>query len=163
MSTCVWPSSRSTGRHVSTSCGSRDRPGQQEVTGGTTRRTGPKDAFRVVWAISEFFLILFVFFMTTNHLTGILKLRMYLREATTKRTGPNATTITKTLPHSSHVDVCGHPAGRRVATSALAAVAGTGLDSRKLGEVRRGEWAQTTRNASFEPLVSFFKYYSCFL
>ena len=27
--------------------------------------------------------------MTTNHLTGILKLRMYLRESTTKRTGPN--------------------------------------------------------------------------
>ena len=65
-------------------------------------------------------------------------------------------TITKTLPPSSHVDVCGHPAGRRVATSALAAVAGTGLDSRKLREVRRGERAQTTRNASFGPLVSFF-------
>ena len=27
--------------------------------------------------------------MTTNHLTGILKLRMYLQEAMTKRTGPN--------------------------------------------------------------------------
>ena len=29
--------------------------------------------------------------MTTNHLTGILKLRMYLQEAMTKRTGPNDT------------------------------------------------------------------------
>ena len=66
-----------------------DRPGQQEVTGGTMRRTGPNDAFRVVWAIGEFFLMLFAFFITTNHVTGILKLRMYLREATMKRTGPN--------------------------------------------------------------------------
>ena len=55
----------------------------------TMKRSGPNDAKRVVWAISEFFLILFVFFMTTNHPTGILKLQMYLREATMKRTGPN--------------------------------------------------------------------------
>ena len=27
-----------------------------------TKRTGPNDAFRVVWAIREFFFILFVFF-----------------------------------------------------------------------------------------------------
>ena len=39
--------------------------------------------------ISKFFLILFVFFINANHLTGILNVRMYLREATTKRTGPN--------------------------------------------------------------------------
>ena len=53
------------------------------------KRSGPNVAFRVVWAISKFFSTLFVFFINTNHLTGILNLRMYLREATTKRTGPN--------------------------------------------------------------------------
>ena len=53
------------------------------------KRSGPNDAFHVVWAISKFFSTLFVFFINTNHLTGILNLRMYLREATTKRTGPN--------------------------------------------------------------------------
>ena len=37
----------------------------------------------------NFFKILFAFFKTTNYLTGILKLLMYLREATMKRTGPN--------------------------------------------------------------------------
>ena len=44
---------------------------------------------RIVWAIGKFFINIFAFFITTNHLTGILKLRMYLREATTNRTGPN--------------------------------------------------------------------------
>ena len=65
---------------------------QMYLRGATTKRTkrtGPNDVFRVVWAISKFFFILFVFFINTNHLTGILNLRMYLREATTKRTGPN--------------------------------------------------------------------------
>ena len=53
---------------------------------------GPNDAFRVVWAISEFFLMIIVFIISTNHLTGIddiLKLRMHLRGDTTRRTGPN--------------------------------------------------------------------------
>ena len=44
------------------------------------KRTGP---------LVSFFFILFAFFKTTNYLTGILKLLMYLREATMKRTGPN--------------------------------------------------------------------------
>ena len=35
------------------------------------------------------FIIIIHVFTSTNHLTGILKLRMYLWEATTKRTGPN--------------------------------------------------------------------------
>ena len=46
----------------------------------------------VVWAISKFLLLLFVLFISINNLTGIndlLKLWMYLGEATTKRTGPN--------------------------------------------------------------------------
>ena len=55
----------------------------------TMKRSGPNDVFRVVWAISKIFSTLFVFFINTNHLTGILNLRMYLREATTTRTGPN--------------------------------------------------------------------------
>ena len=73
---------------------------------GTTKRTGPNDAFHVVWAFSEFFILLFVSFISTNYLTGIndiLKIWMYLRGA------------------------------------------------------RRRERAQTTQNASFGPLVSFFK------
>ena len=37
----------------------------------TTKRTGPNDAFRVVWAIREFFLMLCIFFITTNYVTGI--------------------------------------------------------------------------------------------
>ena len=48
--------------------------------------------FETLDSISEFFLILFVFFITTNHVTGILKLQMYLRGAMmkrTKKTGPN--------------------------------------------------------------------------
>ena len=59
-----------------------------------TRRTGPNDANRVVWAISTSFFFSFFscFYIYTNHLigsNGILKLRRYLREVTTKRTGPN--------------------------------------------------------------------------
>ena len=62
---------------------------QMYLREATTKRMGPNDAFRVVWAISKFFFILFVFFINANHLTGILNVRMYLREAMTKRTGPN--------------------------------------------------------------------------
>ena len=52
----------------------------------TTKRTGPNDVFRVVWAISKFFYILFVFFINANHLTGILNVRMYLRERSEEHT-----------------------------------------------------------------------------
>ena len=48
----------------------------REATTKRTKRTGPNDAKRVVWAIGEFFLMLFMFFITTNHVTGILKLQM---------------------------------------------------------------------------------------
>ena len=57
-----------------------------------TRRTGPNDAIRVVWAISTSFVFFFsCFYIYANHLigsNGIIKLRKYLREVTTKRTGP---------------------------------------------------------------------------
>ena len=64
----------------------------------TMKRTGPNDAKRVIWAISKFFNILFVFFITTDHLTGILKLRMYIREATTKRIYLREATMKRTGP-----------------------------------------------------------------
>ena len=58
-----------------------------------TRRTGPNDANRVIWAISTSFFSFFpCFYIYTNHLigsNGIIKLRRYLWEVTTKRTGPN--------------------------------------------------------------------------
>ena len=49
------------------------------------RRMGPNNAKHVIWAISEFFI-------SINNITSIkdiLKLQMYLWEATMKRTGPN--------------------------------------------------------------------------
>ena len=59
----------------------------------TTKRTGPNDMlFHVIWAISKSFFLLFLFSISTNLLTDsndILKLWIYLHEATTKRTGPN--------------------------------------------------------------------------
>ena len=51
------------------------------------RRMGPNNAKHVIWAISEFFI-------SINNITSIkdiLKLQMYLWEATMKRTGPNNT------------------------------------------------------------------------
>ena len=65
------------------------------------KRTGPNDAKRVVWAISKFFYILFVFFITTDHLTGILKLWMYIREATTKRIYLREATMKRTGPNDT--------------------------------------------------------------
>ena len=65
------------------------------------KRTGPNDTKRVVWAISKFLYILFVFSITTDHLTGILKLRVYIREATTKRIYLREATMKRTGPNDA--------------------------------------------------------------
>ena len=65
------------------------------------KRTGPNNTLHVVWAISKFLYILFVFFITTDHLTGILKLRVYIREATTKRIYLREATMKRTGPNDA--------------------------------------------------------------
>ena len=56
------------------------------------RKKGPNDVFHIVSAIGKCFIIIILFFIPINLLTNsndLLKLRRYLSEATTKRTGPN--------------------------------------------------------------------------
>ena len=68
--------------------------GTEGLREGGDEENGPKrrESRRLGHLVSFFFFFLFFFFTYTNHLTATidtLKLRKYLREVTTKRTGPN--------------------------------------------------------------------------
>ena len=61
----------------------------QEVT---TRRTGPNDTNRVVWAISKCFFFFCVFFSILNHFYRFydnVEVRMDTQEGTSRKTSPN--------------------------------------------------------------------------